>query len=51
MVVASWMVHESKAIFPLENGGELEVLSCVVLLFISAQGPAVWSVDEARGKT
>lgn len=51
MAVAYRMAHGSKAVFPLENGGELAVLSCVVLLFVSAQGPGVWSVDEAKGKT
>ncbi|MCA9421476.1 MAG: hypothetical protein KC592_10675 [Nitrospira sp.] len=51
MAVAYRMAHGLKAVFPLENGGELAVLYCVVLLFVSAQRPGVWSVDEARGKT
>lgn len=50
MAAAYWMAHGSKALFPLENGGELAVLYCFVFLYISAQGPGVWSVDDARGK-
>ena len=50
MAAAYWMAHGSKALFPLVNGGELAVLYCFVFLFISAQGPGVWSMDDARGK-
>lgn len=50
MAAAYWMAHGTKALFPLENGGELAVLYCFVFLCISAHGPGVWSVDEARGK-
>ena len=50
MAAAYWMAHGSKALFPLVNGGELAVLYCFVFLFISAQGPGVWSMDDAGGK-
>ena len=49
MAVAYWMAHGMKALFPLENGGELAVLYCFVFLFLSAQGSGIWSVDAARG--
>ena len=48
MASAYWMVHASKHLFPLLNGGELAVLYCFVFLFISAQGPGRWSLDGAR---
>jgi putative oxidoreductase len=42
------MAHGAKGIFPLLNGGELAVLYCFVFLFISANGPGIWSADAAR---
>ena len=48
MAVAYWMAHGTKALFPMENQGELAVVYCFVFLFISAQGSGIWSVDEAR---
>jgi len=50
MAFAYWMVHGPKALFPLQNGGELAVLYCFVFLFISSQGSGIWSVDAARTK-
>jgi putative oxidoreductase len=49
MAVAYWMAHGMKALFPIQNGGELAALYCFVFLFISAQGGGLWSVDSARG--
>ncbi len=48
MAVAYWMAHGTKALFPLQNGGELAALYCFVFLFISSQGSGIWSVDGAR---
>lgn len=51
MAAAYWMAHGTKSLFPLQyggNGGELAALYCFVFLFISAQGPGIWSVDGAR---
>lgn len=48
MAVAYWMVHGHKALFPIENGGELAALYCFVFLFIAAYGPGKWSVDGSR---
>jgi putative oxidoreductase len=50
MAVAYWMVHGTRALFPLQNGGELAALYCFVFLFIASQGSGIWSVDDARGK-
>jgi putative oxidoreductase len=50
MAVAYWMAHGTKALLPIQNGGDLAVLFCFVFLFISTQGSGVWSVDSIRGK-
>jgi len=50
MAVAYWMAHGTKALFPIENGGELAVLYCFVFLVISAKGAGIWSVEAARGR-
>jgi putative oxidoreductase len=49
MAFAYWMAHGTKALFPLQNGGELAALYCFVFLFLSAHGSGIWSVDAARG--
>lgn len=49
MAAAYWMAHGTKALFPLNNGGELAALYCFVFLFISARGAGIWSVDGSRG--
>lgn len=51
MAAAYWMAHGLKAVLPVENGGELAALYCFVLLFISAHGAGIWSVDGARGRS
>lgn len=48
MAAAYWMAHGTKALFPIENHGELAVLYCFVFLFLSARGAGIWSVDGAR---
>ena len=50
MAVAYWMSHGMNAVLPFENRGELAVIFCFVFLFISAQGPGIWSVDAKRSK-
>jgi putative oxidoreductase len=49
MAAAYWMGHGTKAPLPVQNGGELAVLYCFVLLFISAHGSGIWSLDSLRG--
>jgi putative oxidoreductase len=51
MAAAYWMAHGFRALFPIQNGGELAALYCFMFLFISAYGSGIWSVDAARGKT
>ena len=48
MAAAYWMAHGLNDFFPLNNGGELAALYCFLFLFISANGPGMWSVDGQR---
>jgi putative oxidoreductase len=45
MAFAYWMGHGTKALLPVQNGGELAVLYCFLFLFISARGSGIWSLD------
>ena len=51
MAAAYWMVHGTKALLPIVNGGELAVLYCFVFLFISTHGGGLRSVDAAQGRS
>ena len=48
MAVAYFLAHNSRAFFPLLNGGEAAILFCFVFLYIAAAGPGPWSVDAVR---
>ena len=49
MAVAYWMAHARKALYPMLNGGELAIVFCFAFLYISSQGPGIWSLDaDAR---
>jgi len=49
MAAAYWMAHGTKALLPIQNGGEPAVLYCFVFLYIATRGSGIWSVDGARG--
>jgi putative oxidoreductase len=49
MAAAYWIGHGTKALFPIENQGELAALYCFVFLFLAAHGAGIWSVDASRG--
>ncbi|MGH7209791.1 MAG: DoxX family protein, partial [Nitrospiraceae bacterium] len=51
MALAYWIVHGTRALFPIQNSGELAALFCFVFLFISSQGSGIWSVDAVRRQT
>ena len=51
MAAAYWMAHGTKALFPIENQGELAALYCFVFLFLSAHGAGIWSVDASQGRS
>ncbi|MGB8931875.1 MAG: DoxX family protein [Anaeromyxobacteraceae bacterium] len=48
MASAYWMAHGTKALLPIQNGGEEAALYCFVFLFIATQGAGIWSVDALR---
>jgi putative oxidoreductase len=48
MAFAYWLGHGTKALLPINNGGELAVIYCFVFLFISARGAGIWSLDGDR---
>ena len=48
MAAAYWMAHGTRALFPIQNGGELAALYCFAFLLISARGAGIWSVDGSR---
>ncbi len=45
---AYWLAHGTKALLPIQNGGELAALYCFVFLFIAARGAGAWGVDRSR---
>ncbi|MGD0711289.1 MAG: DoxX family protein [Bacteroidales bacterium] len=53
MAFAYWMAHGTVAILPIMNHGELALFYCFILLFISAKGSGVFSIDHylCKGKT
>jgi putative oxidoreductase len=50
MAVAYFQAHAPKGFWPIENGGELAVVYCFVLLSIAAFGAGEFSLDAARKK-
>jgi putative oxidoreductase len=46
MAAAYWMAHGTKALFPIQNHGELAVLYCFAFLYIAARGAGIWGVDN-----
>lgn len=49
MAFAYFIVHQPKARWPIENGGEVSVLFCFLFLFIATRGAGIWSAD-GRGR-
>jgi putative oxidoreductase len=49
--VGYFYVHAPRDFFPILNGGELAIVYCFLLLYISFAGPGAWSVDTWLGKT
>jgi putative oxidoreductase len=52
MAVAYWQFHaiERGQMLPIQNGGELAVLYCFVMLFIFARGAGAISIDRHIGR-
>jgi putative oxidoreductase len=51
MAVAYFMLHASKGLLPIVNGGEVAVLYCFLFLYIAAHGSGIWSLDALVSKT
>jgi len=45
MASAYWMAHGTRAVLPIDNGGELAALYCFAFLFIATRGPGIWSLS------
>ena len=46
--VAYFMVHAPRSFFPINNGGELAIVYCFVLLYLAAVGGGAWSLDALK---
>jgi len=44
MAVAYFMAHQGRALFPVQNDGDLPVLYSFVFLFIATKGSGIWSL-------
>lgn len=50
MAVAYFQFHSPQGFWPIMNGGVSAMLFCFVLLYFSAAGAGVWSIDAMREK-
>lgn len=48
MAVAYFQVHAPKAVWPVQNGGELAMLFCFLFLYVAARGNGTWSVQGGK---
>ena len=48
MAYAYFTVHQPKALWPIENGGELAILYCFALLLIAFTGAGAFAVQRRR---
>ncbi|WP_345430528.1 DoxX family protein [Actinoallomurus vinaceus] len=46
MAFAYFSVHQPRALFPIQNEGELAVLFCWAFLLVAIFGPGPWSLDR-----
>lgn len=49
MAYAYFTVHQERALWPIQNGGELSALFCWSFLLIVVVGPGPWSLDALFG--
>ena len=48
MAFAYFIGHSPRALYPIQNGGNLAILYCFVFLYLFFAGPGPWSVDAKR---
>lgn len=46
MACAYFIGHARNGFWPKENGGELAILYCWIFLYLAAQGPGGWALDN-----
>jgi len=46
MAFAYFMGHAKNGFWPITNGGELAIIYCWLFLFVAAQGPGAWGLDN-----
>ncbi|WP_434451960.1 DoxX family protein [Lentzea sp. E54] len=51
MAYAYFVVHQPKALLPIENGGELAAIYSWAFLLLVFTGAGAWSIDHLRTKT
>lgn len=50
MAVAYFLAHQLRAVWPIENGGELAALYSFAFLLIATRGAGIWSVESLAGR-
>ncbi len=51
MAFAYFTAHQPRALWPIQNGGELAALYCFIFLLVAARGPGALSLDAMmRGR-
>ncbi len=48
MAFAYFMGHAPNGFWPILNGGELAIVYCWLFLYLAAQGPGAWALDNLR---
>jgi putative oxidoreductase len=51
MAFAYFIGHQPRALFPIQNAGNLAILYCFVFFYLVFAGPGPWSIDATRSKT
>ena len=51
MAFAYFIGHQPRALYPIQNGGNLSILYCFVFFYLFFAGPGPWSIDATRSKT
>jgi putative oxidoreductase len=49
LAVAYFMAHAPRGFWPILNGGELAIVYSWLSLYLAAQGPGAWALDNLRG--
>jgi putative oxidoreductase len=50
MAYAYFTVHWPRGPWPIQNGGELAALYCVIFLYVASRGSGIWGIDKGGSK-